>query len=305
MRDIANSLSQTSTTSSGSGGLVATGRDLATLNVTWSLDIGVPGDDSSAANPLARAVRRLLLGDGQPFSRLSLCFFRDDNALAHWLGVFVHSAGGRVLFFPAMPETIDQLQAFRAETEVAHRHFAFDHASLECDLQRWHVTSTGSADHVGNAATLPLGDGRVLWFGMSVASTSALRLLRQTSTVTADVPDSDAKRRWRVLKDARENAAFPMVSMNMEDASAPTEPRFLHFAVIVGPSGFADYRGTELGFPFGNPYVVGGLEPLPRGLPLRSHRFALSATLDVQIVCAWVPGRLSVPITFTTPSNGP
>lgn len=276
---------------------------LDTLRFTWDLPFGQPGEDSSPLNPLARSLRRLLREDGQPFSRLCLCFFKDVD-VARWLGVFVHSAGGRVLFFPAIPETIDTVQAFKSTVEVTNQPFAFDHVSLERDLQIWHATSISSAKHIGGPTTLPLGEGRVLWFGMSVASAGVLRVLRAKSVVTAEVPPSDTKRRAAVLKTARENMEFPMLSLN-SDAPAPSYEGFLHFGVVVGPKGFADYLGPELGFPFGSPYVVGGLAPLQPGLPLRTFRIALSDTIDIQIVCAFLPGKLSVPIGFTAPSNKP
>ena len=270
------------------------------LAFTFSFNFGQPGVDTSPLNPLTRAMRRLLREDGQPFARLCPCFFKDQSGVAHWLGVFVQSAGERVVFFPAHPDTIDTVQTFRSEVETANRAFAFDHASLERNLKTWHVTSTSSKDHVGGPRTLPLGDGRVLWLGMSVASASVLRPLRNETVITAEVPGTDARRRADVVKAARENMAFPIVSLST-DVPPPFDGGFLHFAVIAGPKGFADYTGYELGFPFGSPYVVGGLSPLPAGLPLRSHRIAFSDTVDLQIVCAQLPGALSVPIGFTSP----
>lgn len=185
----------------------------------------------------------------------------------------------------------------------ANRPFAFDHASLERDPRTWHVTTPGSTDHIGRPPTLSLGEGRVPWFGMSVAGADGLRVLRKESVITAEVHPSDSRRRAAVLNAARENMEFPMLSLNT-DVPPPTFEGFLHFGVIVGPKVFPDYRGPEIGFPFGSPYVVRGLTPPHAGLSMRSCRIALSDTIDIQITCAFVPGRLKVPIAFTAPSNG-
>jgi len=68
------------------------------LAITWQSEFGVPGVDADPLNPLARALDRLL-SDGQPFSRLALCFFAEgdidsgDIRDPRWFGAFVHSAG--------------------------------------------------------------------------------------------------------------------------------------------------------------------------------------------------------------------
>jgi hypothetical protein len=265
------------------------------------MPVGLDGSDASPANPLARALRQLLR-EGRPFSRLCQCYFRDLQGTVRWLGVFVHSAGDRVIFFPGFADTMDKIHGFKNETEMWKQDFAFDHATLESDLRTWHVTSAGSQDHLGRPSTLAIGDDRVLWFGLTLADASTLRIVRRETVITANVPPSDGKRRIEVFSAAREGAQFPMLLFNTEHTTL--ESRGLcHFAVYVGPKGFSDYVGVDLGAPHENPFMV---EPLPdeiAPLPLRTHRIALSDTLDIQITTALLPGQLNVAASFTSPTR--
>ena len=261
---------------------------------------GALGIDAEPSNPLSRATARLF-ADGMPFSRLSMCFFNGEKSVLRWLGVLVHSAGDRILFFPGYTTAPTDLGAYVGRADVSRAGFIFDHASLEADLKTWHVTTAGSRDHLGSPRTVDLGDSRVLWFGLSVADANALRPVRDQTLVEARIPASDSARRANVFKAARENAQFPLLSLN-SDHPAPAGDSFLHFAFVVGAKGFADYVGPEQGFPFGSPFLP---EPPPtsRGpLPIRIHRIELSPTMDLQVTCCHLPGKLAVPLAFTGPN---
>ena len=260
---------------------------------------GVPGTDASGTGPFARALRQLLQ-EGKPFTSISHCYFKDESGVPRWFGVFVHSAGDRVIFFPGVAEPVDGIQTDNSGTKTRHVPFDFDHLSLERDRRTWHATSVGSRAHLAGPPTLPLGEGRVLWFGMSVASPHALRTVNAKTEVSALVHPNDGKRRAAVLSKARESSTFPMMSLNTDWPAAPS-PAFLHFAVVVGPAGFPEYRGPEFGLPFDSPFVVDGLASLPAELPVRMTRFALSETVDVQITCTALVGTLSVPASFASP----
>lgn len=272
------------------------------LKLTWTMPDGTPGSDMSLTNPLARALRQLLR-DGKPFDRISSCFFQDDQGVARWLGVFVRSAGDRVIFFPGLAMNADGIQGFRSQEERwKAQPFAFDHLSLESDLRSWHVTSLDSKEHLGSPTTLPLDGGRVLWFGMSISESNALQVVRSETVITAEVPEGDSRRRMDVLFKAREGMAFPMVSLNTDHPGA-SGTGFLHFSVFVGPTGFEDYLGPEFGFPFGSAFLAA---PLPNEIPnlaLRSHRLALTDEMDIQITCSRLPGQLNTQVTFTGPTE--
>lgn len=273
-----------------------------TVKLTCTLPEGMPGSDVSPTNPLARALRQLLR-DGRPFNRISSCFFRDQQGVARWLGVFVRSAGDRVIFFPGLSMKADRIHGFRSEEEKwKAQPFAFDHLSLESDLRTWHVTSMDSKDHLGRPTTLPVGGGRVLWFGMSVADSDALQPVYRETVIAAEVPEGDSRRRMDVLFKAREGMAFPLVSLNTEHPKA-FDNGFLHFSVFVGPTSFENYPGPEFGFPFGSPFLAAPLQNEISKLPLRSHRLALTDEMDIQITCTRLPGQLSTPVTFTGPTE--
>jgi hypothetical protein len=194
------------------------------------------------------------------------------------------------------------VQGFKGQQEKWNQTFLFDHASLERDRQSWHATSPGSSQHLGRPTTLDLGNGAVLWFGLSVTSTSVLRPVLARTTITTSVPSSDARRRAEVFRTARDGAQFPILHLNNELPSPPGES-FLHFAIVVSPTGSPEYAGQELGAPHGSPFLNNPLPDSFINLPIRRHRFQLSATIDIQITTALLPGRLAGPVTFTSPSQ--
>jgi hypothetical protein len=275
--------------------------DIDTLKLTWSMEIGAPGTDDSPDNPFSRAVARLFR-EGKPFPRLTKCFFKGSNDVPRWLGVIVHSAGDRILFFPGYSTTPTAIRSFVDNTEVWNREFVLDHVSLESDLKTWHVTSPNSADHLGKPRTLELGDSRVLWFGLSFSNEEALRLVRQETVVSAAVPSSDAQRRVNAFKSSREGTEFSMISLNTEQPRR-VDVSFLHFAFVVGPRSFPSYLGNQLAAPVGSPFLASPLQASIAGLPLRNHRVQLSSSIDIEITSCELPGSLTVPMIFTSPFN--
>jgi hypothetical protein len=275
------------------------------LELTWQITHGTEGVDSDPTNPLSRAVNRLF-ETGKPDLRLSMCFLQDPftppdrDILVRWFGIFALSTKNRVIFFPGYSNMPDHFRSFRGQNLVSDKPFLPDHFTLECDLKHWHITSPRSASHSNTFRTVPLGDGRVLWFGMSIADCTVLREAKMDTVITAEVPSSDSRRRMEAFLASRENVDFPLVSLEPEAVSRYS-PGFAHLSAIVGPSGFPDYFGAEQGFPYGSPYL---LEPLPdhlEQLQMRSHRLSLSAEIDIQLSTSWLPGALTELIALTAP----
>lgn len=271
------------------------------VKITWSLE-GSPGIDDDPNNPLARGLDRLIR-DGQPFGKISLCFL--DPAThpglheAKWVGVFVLSAGEQLIYFPGFGNQYQQLQISRHRGRIQDRRFHMDHITLEKSLVRWHITSPKSLHHQGSFGTADLGSGRHLWFGMSLNTFDVLREVKSETVIGGNVPESDAKRRLDILMQARSGLKFPCIKLD-PDAQDLFKPGFPHLSLIVGPCGFQSYEGEQLGFPYGSPYVIPPLPNTIPPLPLRSHRVSLASALDIEIVSSWLPGRLTVPISFTS-----
>jgi len=215
-----------------------------------------------------------------------------------WFGTFVFSDGGRVIYFPGLRD--HQLWTFAAGANgtIRQERFEVDHCSLDSSRATWHVTEQGSRRHIGTFRTEALGEGRVLWFGMAIASPDVLRPALKETLAKAAVPLNDAERRIAVALQAREGVVFNTLLVDQDHA--PTAPGFMHFSVIVGPVGFAPYRGTQLAFPFGSPYINPPLANLT-GIFLRSHRLSLPPYFDIEVVATTLPGAVTVPATFTSP----
>jgi hypothetical protein len=198
--------------------------------------------------------------------------------------------------------TFDELECFQGEKLHARRTFSFDHVSLEEDRRTWHLTAPSSSDHVAGPRTLDLGEGRVLWFGLSFQTFEAFRPVLNETTLEFVSPRSDSQRRREAFTAAREGALFPIIALNGEHPN-PFHESFVHVSVVAGPPGFQDYMGPELAFPVGSPYLRAPLPVTLSNLPCRTHRVALSTTTDIQITVTQLPGALVTPVTFTGPTS--
>ena len=273
-----------------------------TLELTWRMDGCSPGIDNSPDNPLARATDRLFRL-GRPFFRLNKCFFREPDGTIRWFGIFVHSAGGRLLFFPGFGEVHTHLLGYEADVPRWNQPFNLDHLTLEPDRKTWHVTSPNSADHLGKLYTRELGSGRAHWFSMSTASASELRLARESTQVSALTPARDVTRRTEVFRSAREGAMFQLLQLNTEVQPHPQGPAFLHFSVLVGPIGFPPLENEILGLPHGGPFLPDTFGPQPVQAPIRVHRVQLSNKVELEITATCLPGQLKSQVVFTAPVN--
>jgi hypothetical protein len=277
-----------------------------TAFLTWQIEQGAEGTDSEPNNPLARACNKLFI-DGKPHDRLSLCFFGElkesetSCSSLKWLGVFVFSAGKRVLFFPGFGFDPEWIKIYYSHSKYKYYDFEIDHISLEKNLDRWHLTSQRTARHLGSGRTIPLDHGRVLWFGMSVVQENILREVKKETIVNSQMPSSDSKRRTEVFFKSREGAVFNCVCL-APIARTHFKEGFLHFAFIVGPKGFPHYRGNQFGIPISSPFLKNEIpDDAFVHLPIRTHRLSLCAQIDIQITTMWLPGSLTQPVTFTGP----
>lgn len=235
-----------------------------------------------------------------------------QNSLLRWLGVFVWSAGERLLFFPGFATSPIGIRHFLGESRQAvvdDPAFTVDHVTLDPDRTFSHVTSQLRGHKRSRGRTSPLGEGRLLWFGMSVARETELRELKMETLVTAHVPASKNQRRADAFMQradafmqARDGAEFSYVQLHPE-AQMRFSEGFLHFTFIIGPTGFPDYDGYNLAFPFGPPLLP---EPSPNALerlPLYTTRLSLGSVLDIQIVSMWLPGSLGAPCILSWPTS--
>lgn len=270
------------------------------ITLTWTMDCGAAGCDADECTPLARAVRQLF-EDGKPFPNLGMSFFREPTGTLRWIGVFLQSVAGRIIFFPGWATAYDQIRAYQGNALRWQQVFDFDHMSLEKDRTKWHVTATRSTAHLGSPRTLPLGQDRVLWMGISIAEPAIMRRVMTETRMSFKTPSSDIHRRMSIFDRARMGAKFPIMTMN-DEHPVPFDEWFLHLGVIAGPKGFEFYGEGELGFPVGSPFLHKPLPDRLMGLPIRSHRIELSEETDLQITVCPVPGRLTTPVSITSPS---
>jgi hypothetical protein len=268
------------------------------LELTWSMngDAVTSGVDDSPDNPLARATQRLFL-EGKPFKRLNKCFFLDPDGKIRWLGIFVHSAGDRVIFFPGFTEIHQHITSYNGNTLRWDQGFAIDHLSLEADRLSWHFTAPRSSSHMGKMYTHQLSPNVFHWFSMSVKSKHDLRLAREETKVSAITPPRDIDRRLEIFRASREDAEFQIIDLNESCTSG--QPSFFHFSVTIGPPDFSLKNSEILGIPYGSPLVKEHpLTPLV-DIPSRVHRVRLSERAELEITSSVLAGDLKNRMVFS------
>lgn len=114
------------------------------------IEQGSSGFDDDPDNPFSRAVNRLF-EDGQPFARITLCFFGDlarhaiHGSPLRWLGIFILSAGERVIFFRGLPLPLQELSCF-----------ADNYRNCYTTIKHFSLTTSLSKEIVPNGTIRPL-----------------------------------------------------------------------------------------------------------------------------------------------------
>jgi hypothetical protein len=278
-----------------------------TIELSFTLNEGHAGIDDDPLNPLSRAFK-VLMEEGRPHRGHALCFYSAEErnlgnvSLLRWLGIFVLSAGERIIFFPGVSNPLSWIETTTNKHTLPKTSFNLDHISLEPLRQSWHFTTTNSSSHTGGGRTRDLGQGRLGWFGLSVASENILRQVSSTTLAIFPSPPSDSLRRIKYLSDKQITAPHHLMHL-MDGSKDRFEKGFLHFCFTAIPKKELRYEGPVWLLPTGSPSLS---QPFPRSisdLQLRIHRVPLFGLYDIQISCMWVPGELSVPSVWTTYSS--
>lgn len=259
------------------------------LTLGFEAPFGIPGIDQDINNPLSRAFARFDK-KGHPLKGASLSFIREGVSVPRWLGVFIHSEGDRILFFPGG----------LGVCATGCGGFVVDHVTLDKSFRGSHFTSPGSADHFECGRPTALNENCYLWFGMSCARPEMLRIVMRKTIRPMIISESDLPRRAGIVKDAFQAGTAPLVRVAPYDAQIA--PCFLHFSVMVGPRGFAEYQGGKLSLP-PSPKYWSRNASIQAGLHLRRYRIALSPQIDLQVRAGWVPGVLNEPMIFAFPKK--
>lgn len=264
-----------------------------TIKITYKIsNFAKEGIDEDDLNPLKRALEKLLT-KGNPLKDFTMCFINDEitkkEKLLRWLGVFVLSDGGRVIFFPGFSEKQKSVQGFKGIEKIWDQRFLFDHFSVESNLKKWHLTAADPVDHLGSGNILPLDKNRHLMFGLSVNSLNQFRVVRQLTKFSYEVPSSDAERRKDRVLEAKGDKDYQI--LEFWHPKAHYNPEIYHFGIIIGKKGFEPYHGPDLGFPEGSPFLEEMFEGKVQ-LPTRIHKFNLSDNFDIQITTTPLPAKI-------------
>jgi hypothetical protein len=259
------------------------------------------GTDSDPANPLMRALDDLMLFKGRPTSALAAAYILDETSpkpTCRWLGVFVHTDGDRVLFFPGLSvkhgASLFDL-APRPGKRAAPIPFAVDHISLDANRVSSHVTSFRSREHHAVPPVRSLRDDCVRWFGMNVRATTILRPVKTKTVLRADLPSTDSQRRVDSFRRATEHSSSVLLHLPPGERAVPG---FLHVTAIVGPARFKPFDGSDAAIPTLAPLHDGVFLP-PEGWASSRSRLSLGPRIDIEFISIWFAGKLRDDVGFS------
>src|SRR3990172_594917 len=230
-----------------------------TIELTLSLSHGASGVDNDPNNPLSRAFGALL-ADGRSHLAHTLCLYDaagSGSILKHdlrWLGVFVLSAGDRILLFPGLTVPIDWIDTSRRGAAPVRTDLKLHHLSAEPKTQRWHLTSPGSEDHLAGGRLRPAAADLFFWTGLSVQGDEPFPSARKRTIISHLSPSSDVARRIGELRRLESTAQYSRVSSHVQSRRLFTSS-FLHLCILVGRPSAEQYRRPEWLLPPRSPFL--------------------------------------------------
>lgn len=277
------------------------------IEISFKLNVGHTGVDNDPLNPLSRAFQ-FPMKKGKPNQGHAFCFYSGEERdlkkvpLFRWLGIFVFSVKERIIFFPGFSQALTWNKTKNNRNTMPRMSFNLDHITLEPIRQSWHFTTTNSTNRKKGGRARDLGQGRLSWFGLSVASENILRQVLSTTVAIFPSPPTDVNRRITFLKDEQGKAPQHYIYL-MNGSRNRFKKGFLHFNFIATPHKASIYKGPVWLTPDGSPSLS---PPFPKSIPnfqKAPHRIPFFGGYDIQISCMWLPGELSVPCVWTTYSG--
>lgn len=194
------------------------------------------GVDESPANPLVRPFR-LAVDQGKDLGRVNYVFYREGQQPSRVFGVFCHTRGRRLLFFPGIR---GRKFLWHSKAQLARPpEGLIDHFTAEADHESWHVTTLRDGRKEGRASWLQpmrltrLRRGVHLWFGLSVTDSASLYPTpAKTAIILRGKPGQPPRSDYIVR--SRAGAKFHVLSL--AEGSEVCSPGFLHFDVILDRS---------------------------------------------------------------------
>ncbi len=244
-----------------------------------------------------------LIADGKPYETHALCYFSENwpegQANVHWLGVFLHTKGDRILFFPGIDNITKQIFTTYKGKKSSRDEFSIDHLTLEPQKRKWHLTSKVPGSHLSGGTVRDVGEDRFLWFGLSISNASILRELKRTTTVRFHSPSSDAERRIDEVTSLHSKAPQNLIGLPREGIDQFTVG-YTHLTFTVGPKDASDYLGPDLLQPHGYAGVTPFTMSEASKIPVHLHRIPITKDLDVQIASMKLPGKIPRPFIYST-----
>lgn len=159
---------------------------------------------------------------------------REDDI--RFFGSFVHSEGGRIIFFPGIPRSRFGFGDVAGREVVQVEDAELDHLTLEAHGENWHITAVDPdgrrADYDSpTLQTRRLSPTLVHWFSLGAETGELFYKMARENLIETEVPETDFERRFLEARRAVHQASYNFASLG--DNRREGEPAFWYFEVLV------------------------------------------------------------------------
>jgi hypothetical protein len=268
--------------------------DTIVATLTWGgkgVGSGKSADQKCAlARPYARFIAK-----GKPIGKINYVFLNTGKPMKI-VGSLCHTAGERILFFPALTGRNVHWVHYSSEgRQAVETAGLIDHITLESNLEDCHVTILDNKGKktikLRSFKTKNVGENCLFWFGMSVKNLDYLETTPEELTISFNSPAKDSNKKTDEFLKAREGTIFHLLELDENRSINLNKEEFIHFDFFLGPD---NLKGFPCCTPTAEPLVSAYVLPKEGNVNSRAHPANLGGiNSKIWIVVSKHTGNLS------------
>lgn len=253
----------------------------------WFSKLGERGVANEANHVLMRAAHASLL-EGRPQRAIALALYRAVAAQPQirWFGVFIRTAGDRILYFPGV----------ELKVRSGGKKLTVDHITLKRDRGKWHFTAPRSRRHQFGGLTRTFDDGRTGWCGITFSEEALLPPLMRQTVLRGTVPKGYEKKRSDEFGSAARAARHHVICQ--PEGAGQRRLGSPHFMLTLSRTGEEVRQPERIFIPGSNEFA----EPFERRElrgPVHTSPVRLDDELTIQVTALTLPRQSRSEVVFS------
>lgn len=268
--------------------------DTIVATLTWNDKGFGSGRSTDQKCALARPYARFI-AKGKPIGKINYVFLNTGKP-TKIIGSLCHTAGDRILFFPALTGRNVHWVHYSGEgRQSVKTDGLIDHITLEPNLEDCHVTILDNKGKkpiwLRSFKTKKVGENCLFWFGMSMQTLNQLETTPEELTISFSSPAKDSNEKTEAFLKARKGAIFHLLELEANQSLSLNKEEFIHFDFFLGPDNLRDFPCCT---PTAEPEVSSYVVPKEGNVNSRAHPVSLEGiNSKIWIVVSKHTGKLS------------